>query len=87
MTALMVVVQAFQYYFVLKAQPSVVMEGLSRSVFLNTAMQGWYLIAGLVFIFSLWVIVKKPVPMRLGIYPLSCPFACRCLDYCARRYP
>lgn len=66
MTALMVIVQAFQYYFVLKAQPSVVMEGLSRSVFLNTAMQGWYLIAGLVFIFSLWVIVKKPCSYAAG---------------------
>ncbi|MBP9855369.1 MAG: hypothetical protein KBD53_10935 [Candidatus Omnitrophica bacterium] len=66
LTVFMVIVQAFQFHFVLKAQPSVVIEGLSGSIFLNTAMDSWYLIAGLVLVFSLWVSIKKPCSYAAG---------------------
>ncbi|MBF0122234.1 MAG: hypothetical protein HQL21_02350 [Candidatus Omnitrophica bacterium] len=51
--------QGALFSWVLKAQPTVVQEGINMSVWLKGAQIAWCSGAALVFIFALWVAVKK----------------------------
>ncbi len=66
LAALMVIAQASQLYLVLRAQPSVVIEGITVNVLLKATVAGWCVAAVCVSLFGVWVSLKKPCTHAAG---------------------
>lgn len=71
MAALMICVQAVLFFSILSAQPAVVRDGIAASAWLKGVQAAWCGAAALVFVFALWVAVKKTSSHAAGYVALS----------------
>lgn len=66
LAAVFVICQAFQFYTLIKLQPSSVIQGIQSSPLLKTALYGWYILSIAVFLIAAWAFLKKPCHYLAG---------------------
>ena len=66
LAAVMVIVQGSQFFLILKSQPAVVTDGLALNPLFKTASMGWCAMAAVIFLFAIWVAIKKPCSYAVG---------------------
>lgn len=71
LAAVMIIVQSVQFIFVLGAQPSVVRAALSASALYKILVIAWFALAVLIFLFAVWVLIKKPCSYFAGFIALG----------------
>ena len=74
LAVVMVILQVVQYHLILQAQPLAVSEAIAANLFYKVVVISWYLLAAVVFLFSLWVVIKKPCSYAAGYIALGLSF-------------